>query len=59
MKKLIVLLMLSLPLAAPAFAVTNVVGGTAKIVGKDSYKAARTSVKEAGHVGKSVLKFLF
>jgi len=58
MKKLFALVVLSLCMAAPSFG-ADVVGHSVKVAGKDSYKAAKVSVKETGHAGKAVVKFLF
>jgi hypothetical protein len=58
MKKLFALVMLSLCMAAPSFG-ADVVGHSAKVAGKDSYKAAKVSAKETGKAGKAVVKFLF
>ena len=58
MKKLLVLVALSLCMAAPSFG-ADVVGHTAKVAGKDTYKAAKVSAKETGKAGKAVVKFLF
>jgi hypothetical protein len=58
MKKLFVLVVLSLCMAAPSFG-ADVVGHSAKVAGKDSYKAAKFSVKETGKAGKALVKFLF
>ena len=58
MKKLFVLVALSLCMAVPSFG-ADVVGHSAKVAGKDTYKAAKVSAKETGKVGKAVVKFLF
>jgi hypothetical protein len=58
MKKLFALVVLSLCMAAPSFG-ADVVGHSAKVAGKDSYKAAKFSVKETGKAGKAIVKFLF
>ena len=58
MKKLMVLVALSLSMAAPLFG-ADVVGHSAKVAGKDTYKVAKVSVKETGKAGKAILKFLF
>jgi len=58
MKKLLVLVTLSLCMAAPSFG-ADVVGHSVKVVGKDTYKAAKISAKETGKAGKAVVKFLF
>jgi hypothetical protein len=58
MKKLFALAVLSVCMAAPSFG-ADVVGHSAKVAGKDSYKAAKVSAKEAGKAGKAFVKFLF
>lgn len=58
MKKLFVLVVLSLCMAAPSFG-ADVVGHSAKVAGKDSYKAAKVSAKETGKAGKAFVKLLF
>jgi len=58
MKKLLVLVALSLCMAAPSFG-SDVVGHSAKVAGKDTYKVAKVSAKDAGKAGKAVVKFLF
>ena len=58
MKKLFALTVLSLCMAAPSFG-ADVVGHSAKVAGKESYKAAKVSAKETGKAGKAVVKFLF
>jgi len=58
MKKFFVLAVLSLCMAAPSFG-ADVVGHSAKVAGKDSYKAAKVSAKETGKAGKAIMKFLF
>ena len=58
MKKLLVLVALSLCMAAPSFG-SDVVGHSAKVAGKDTYKVAKASAKDAGKAGKAVVKFLF
>jgi hypothetical protein len=58
MKKLLILLSLSLCMTAPSFG-TDVVGHSAKMAGKDTYKVAKVSAKETGKAGKAVVKFLF
>jgi hypothetical protein len=58
MKKLFALVVLSLCMAAPSFG-ADVIGHSANVAGKDSYKAAKTSVKNTGKAGKALVKFLF
>ena len=49
---------LFLCVAAPSFG-ADVVGHSAKVVGKDSYKVAKVSAKETGKAGRAFVKFLF
>jgi len=58
MKKVLALVVLALCVSAPSFG-ADVVGHSAKVAGKDSYKAAKVSAKETGKAGKAVAKFLF
>ena len=58
MKKVFVLVALSLCMAAPSFG-ANAVGHSAKVAGKDTYKVAKVSTKEIGKTGKAIAKFLF
>jgi hypothetical protein len=58
MKKLFVLVALSVCMAAPSFG-ADVVGRPAKAAGKDTYKAAKVTAKDTGKAGKAVVKFLF
>ncbi len=58
MKKVLALVLLSVCMAAPSFG-ADVVGHSAKVAGKDSYKAAKISAKETGKAGKAFVKFLF
>jgi uncharacterized GH25 family protein len=55
MKKLLALIALSLCVSAPSFG-ADVVGHSAEIAGKDSYKAATVSAKEVGKAGKDSVK---
>ena len=57
MKKLLAVAVLSLCVSAPSFG-ADVVGHSAKVAGKDSYKAAAVSAKEAGKAGKDSFKAL-
>ena len=59
MKKVIALVVLSLCMSAPSFGAEHVVTHSAKVAGKESYKAARYSAKETGKAGKAFLKFVF
>jgi len=58
MKNIFALVALALCVSAPSFG-ADVVGHSAKVAGKDSYKAAKVSAKETGKAGKAVVKFLF
>jgi hypothetical protein len=58
MKKLFALVALSLCMAAPSFG-ADVVGHSAKVAGKNTYKVAKVSAKETGKAGKALVKFLF
>lgn len=59
MKKVITTVVLFLCVSAPSFAAEHVVTHSAKVAGKDTYKTAKYSAKEAGKAGKAVAKFLF
>jgi len=59
MKKVSALVVLSLCMAAPSFGVEHVVARSAKVVGKDSYKVAAVSAKNAGKAGKAAVKIVF
>jgi hypothetical protein len=59
MKKFFTLVVLSLSISLPSFAAEHVVSHSAKVAGKDSYKAATFSAKKAGKAGKRFLKFVF
>ena len=58
MKKLFALVALSVCMVAPSFG-ADVVGHSAKIAGKSTYKVAKVSVRETAKAGKAVVKFLF
>jgi uncharacterized GH25 family protein len=58
MKKVSALVILSLCMAVPSFAAEHVVTHSAKVIGKDSYKAAAVSVKDAGKAGKAAVRFV-
>ena len=58
MKKLFALAVLSLCMAAPSFG-ADVVGHSAKVAGKDTYKAAKLSAEDTDKAGKAVVRFLF
>ena len=59
MKKVIALVVLSLCMSALSFGAEHVVTHSAKVAGKETYKTAKYSAKEAGKAGKSIAKFLF
>ena len=59
MKKVIALVVLSLCMSAASFGAEHVVTHSAKVAGKETYKAAKYSAKETGKAGKAVLKFAF
>ena len=58
MKKLVALVVLCMAVSAPSFAAGHLVTYSAKVAGKESYKAAKVSAKEAGKAGKAVVKFV-
>ena len=55
MKKL---LALAVCMSASSFG-ADVVGHSAKVAGKDTYKVAKVSVKDTGKAAKTVVRFLF
>ena len=55
MKRLFALVVLTLCVSAPSFG-ADVVGHSAEVAGKDSYKAATVSGKEVGKAGKDSVK---
>jgi hypothetical protein len=55
MKRLFALVVFSLSIAVPSFA-ADVVGHSAEIVGKDSYKAGKISAKEIDHAATDSVK---
>ena len=59
MKKLLALLALSLCISVPSFGADHLGTHSAKVAGKESYKAAKFSAKETAHAGKALGKFLF
>ncbi len=59
MKKVIALVVLSLCISAASFGAEHVVTHSAKVAGKETYKAAKYSAKESGKGGKAFLKFVF
>ena len=59
MKKVIAMVVLSLSMSAASFAAEHVVTHSAKVAGKETYKATKYSAKETGKAGKAFLKFVF
>jgi hypothetical protein len=59
MKKVFAVAVLAMCVAVPSFAAKDVVGHSAKVAGKETYKAAKVSAKDTGKAGKAVVKFLF
>jgi hypothetical protein len=59
MNKLFALFVLCLSVSAPSFGAEHLVGRSARFAGKESFKAAKFSAKEAGKSGGAVVKFLF
>jgi uncharacterized GH25 family protein len=59
MKKVMALVVLSLCMSAASFGADHVITHSAKVAGKETYKTAKYSAKEAGKAGKAVAKFLF
>ena len=58
MKRLFALVALALCMSASSFA-ADVVGHSAKVAGKDTYKVAKVSVKDTGKAAVTVVKFIF
>ena len=58
MKKLLALVALALSISASSFG-ADVVGHSAKVAGKDTYKVAKASAKDTGKATIAVVKFLF
>jgi hypothetical protein len=58
-KKLFALAVLSRCVSAPSFAAEHVVTRSARVAGKDSFKAAQVSAKETGKAGEKFLKLVF
>jgi hypothetical protein len=58
MKKLFALVALALCMSASSFG-ANVVGHSAEVAGKDTYRVATISAKDAGKATKAVVQFLF
>ena len=56
MKKLVVLVVLSLCMSAPSFGAEHLVTHSVKVVGNDSYKATKVSAKAADRAGKDSFK---
>ena len=59
MKKLFALAVLSLCVSVPSFAAEHVVTHSARVAGKDSFKAAKVSAKGTGKAGEKFLKLVF
>ncbi len=59
MKRLLVLVVLAVSVSVPLFGAEHVVTRSAKVAGKESYKAAKLSATKADDAGKAVMKFLF
>lgn len=65
MKKLFVLIALSVCMAAPSFGAdvvghsADVAGHSAKVGSRDTYKVVKVSAKDTGKTAKAVVKFLF
>jgi hypothetical protein len=57
-KSVLAVVVLALCVAVPSFA-ANVVGHSAKVTGKETYKAAKVSAKDTAKTGKAIVKFLF
>lgn len=58
MKNIFAVAVLALCVAVPSFA-ADVVGHSAKLTGKETYKAAKVSAHDTAKAGKAVVKFLF
>ena len=59
MKRIVALVTLAVCVSvAPSFG-ADVVGHSAKVAGKDTYKVAKVSVKDTGKAAKTVVRFLF
>ena len=59
MKKLISVCVLAFCASAPSFGAEHILSRSAKVVGKDSYKVTKTSLKGLGRGGDAVVKFVF
>ena len=59
MKKLISLCVFAVCVSAPSFGAEHILGRSAKVVGKESYKVTATSLEGLGRGGYSVVKFVF
>lgn len=59
MKQLLLICVFALSASAPSFAAVHIVSRTAKYVGKESYKATKTSAEDGAKAGAAVLKFVF
>ena len=58
MKNVFAVVILAICVAVPSFA-ADVVGHSVKATGKETYKAAKVSVKDTAKASKAVVKFLF
>jgi hypothetical protein len=58
MKEVSALVVLSLCMAAPSFGAEHLVTRSAKVVSKDSCRAAAVSVKDVGKAGKAAVKLV-
>jgi len=59
MKTLVALVVLAVSMSVPLFGAEHVVTRSAKVAGKESYKAAKLSATKADDAGKAAMKFLF
>jgi opacity protein-like surface antigen len=58
MKNILAVVALAVCMAVPSFA-SDVIGHSAKVTGKETYKTAKVSLKDTAKAGKAVVKFLF
>ena len=59
MKKLLAVLALAVTVSVPSFGAEHIITHSAKVAGKDSYKAAKYSANRVDEAGKTVARFLF
>ena len=59
MKKVLAVGVFCMSVSAPSFAAEHLVGRSARLAGKESYKVAKVSAKGVGKSGEAVVKFLF